>query len=240
MEEFYARILPSVWLKPTMGSIQKLSLYSNLYWGFYPKLSLEGVHFPNLQSLALGNFAFFEDQQLDWILSHSSTLQDLYLDDCPILFQTRVMDAESDLAKCPIPKSRMKLQEPDQWRGAWLYHYPRRWSDYFASFGTGLPHLRHFAIGHSKAWDLEGGMPLEKEQELIPALLQDRYMAFDGGLGPSQYLLRYHGGNENWPLCDEEDREALKALCQKIEQWVDRGEFIIGRHEVNDLVELCW
>ncbi|KAJ5192326.1 hypothetical protein N7449_008468 [Penicillium cf. viridicatum] len=226
--EFHARILPSVWLKPTMGSLRKLSLYSNFYWGFYPKLSLEGIHCPNLQSLALGNFTFFEDQQLDWILAHSSTLEELYLDDCSILFRTRVLDADFQLDKCPIPESRK---------------YPRRWDDYFASFGTGLPHLRRFAIGHNGAWDSDTGtgyeVPFEKELDLVPALMRDRYMEFDGGVGPSQFISpRSDPQGEHWPQCNDEDREALKALYRKIKQQVDCGEFAVGDHEVVDLAEL--
>ncbi|KAJ5857005.1 hypothetical protein N7455_007899 [Penicillium solitum] len=225
--EFHERILPSVWLKPTMGSLRKLSLYSNLYWGFYPKLQLEGIHCPNLQSLALGKFTFFEDQQLDWILSHSSTLEELYLDDCSILIQTKVVNANYQLSKCPIPESRMKLRRPGQWGDDWSYHYPRRWNDYFASFGTGLPHLRRFAIGHNEGWDsYPYEVPFEKELDLVPALMRDRYMEFDGGMGPSQLLSpRSDPQAEHWPQCDDEDREALKALYGKIKQQVDCGEF---------------
>ncbi|KAJ5154682.1 uncharacterized protein N7500_010121 [Penicillium coprophilum] len=224
-----------------MGSLRKLSLYANLYWGFYPKLSLEGIHCPNLQSLTLGNFSFFEDQQLDWILSHSSTLQELYLDDCPILFRARILNDESQLAKCPLPKSRLNFQISERWSDAWHYNYPRRWNDYFASFETGLPHLRRFAIGHNEAWDSEDGwgLPFEKELDLVPGLMQDRYMEFDGGLGPSQFISpRWENEKEDWPHCDDEDREALKALYRKIKQQVDCGEFQVGCHEVADLVEV--
>lgn len=244
MLEFHARILPSVWLKPTMGSLRKLSLYSNLYWGFYPKLSLEGIHCPNLQSLTLGNFSFFEDQQLDWILSHSSTLQELYLDDCPILFRVRILDRESQLAKCPLPKSKMKFQASERWSDSWHYDYSRRWNDYLASFETGLPHLRRFAIGHSEAWNsgnLGYEIPFEKELELVPVLMQERYMAFDGGIGPSQtFSSRWTSEKEDWPHCDDEDREALKALYRKIRQQVDCGKFEMGLCEVADLVEVSY
>ncbi|EKV19051.1 hypothetical protein PDIG_05480 [Penicillium digitatum PHI26] len=223
-----------------MGSLRKLSLYSNFYWGFYPKLSLESIHCPNLQSLTLGNFCFFEDQQVDWILSHSSTLEELHLDDCPILFRARILNDEDQLAKCPIPRSRMKLYSDERWSDAWHYHYPRQWNGHFASFETGLPHLRRFAIGHNGAWDSDSGygVPFEKELDLVPALMHDRYMAFDGGLGPSQFLSpRWNDGAQEWPQCDDTDREALKALYWKIKQQVDYGEFTVGDHEVVDLVE---
>ncbi|KAJ5210895.1 Aromatic-ring-hydroxylating dioxygenase alpha subunit [Penicillium cf. griseofulvum] len=234
VREFYANILPSMWLKPTMGSLRKLSLYANLYWGFYPKFSLEGIHCPNLQSLTLGNFCFFEDQQLDWILSHSSTLQELYLDDCPILFQARILNLEWQLAKCPLPRSSMEFRTGGKaCSDGWYYHYPRQWNHYFASFETGLPHLRRFAIGHNEAWRSEDrySLPFEKELDLVPELMEDRYFLFDGGTGPSQFTgPEYYNTDEDWPQCEDEDRNALKALYRKIKQQVDSGKFEV-RHE---------
>ncbi|KAJ5464218.1 hypothetical protein N7475_007353 [Penicillium sp. IBT 31633x] len=165
LHKFYETILPSVWLEPTMGSLQKLSLYSSFYWGFWPKLSLDGVHFPNLQSLALGNFSFFKDEQLDWILSHS-TLEELYLDDCPILLEARILDNENDLSESPIPKSELEFRKNEDRSDSWHYNYPSRWSNYFASIEAGLPHLRHFAFGHNAAWDYPGGVPLKKKRTL--------------------------------------------------------------------------
>jgi hypothetical protein len=232
--------LTSVWLKPTMGSLEKLSLYSNFYWGFYPKLSLEGVHFPKLKSLALGNFSFFEDKQLDWILSHSK-LEELYLDDCPILFHTRILNQEECLANCPIPRSDMNYRQDERWADSWLHSYKRRWSDYFASIEAGLPRLRRFAFGHNEHWDLGMGLPFEKELDVRPALMKDRYMAFNGGLGPSQFIAEggtLGDGEDEWPSCDDEDREALKALYRKIGQRVDCGEITIGYREVRDLVQV--
>ncbi|KAJ5770384.1 uncharacterized protein N7511_002435 [Penicillium nucicola] len=131
----------------------------------------------------------------------------------------------------------MTLQRSDEWMKSWFYYYPRRWSDYFASFGAGLPLLRHFAIGHSEAWDSELGMPFTTNPDLIPALMRDRYMAFDGGIGPSQFLSpRLESERKDWPQCDDEDRTALKALYHKINQPVDCGEFTLGSYEVIDLV----
>lgn len=223
-----------------MGSLRKLSLYSNFYWGFYPKLSLEGIHCPNLQSLTLGNFIFFENQQLDWILSHSATLQELYLDDCSILLQARILDDEDQLSKCPVSKHDMKLQNLEDMGDDWYYYYPGRWNQYFRSFEACLPRLHHFAIGHNEAWDTEDAMPFENEREIAPALMVDRYMAFDGGIGPSQFVSpRWRGLNYplDWPQCDDEDRDALKSLFKKINQQVDCGEIPTHRSAVVDLLE---
>ncbi|CAG8367984.1 unnamed protein product [Penicillium salamii] len=206
--DFFNRLLPTVWLKPAMSSLRNLTLYSDMYWGFYPRSPLKGIHFPNLQSLTLGNYCFFEDAQLDWILSHS-TLQDIHLDDCAILFQIYLC-AEDPPDLGIIPRSSMQ-QDPEKGNG-FFHTYPRRWSDYFASLESGLPHLRHFAIGRSN-W--EDGLPFEQEQDIKSALLHDRYLVFDHGIGPSPF--------QEYPLCDEQDRTALVQLYEKIGQKIERG-----------------
>jgi hypothetical protein len=239
--EFFTRILPSIWLKPAMGSLQKLTLYSTFMWGCYPKANLDGVHFPQLKSLALGRFSFVDDKQLDWILAHSSTLQELYLDDCPIIVAVRMFDSESDLSNCQVPESEMVLKEAGGLR-EFRYSYPRRWHEYFSSIQEGLPKLRQFGFGLSAeldAWVL----PFEKETEIVPALMQDRYLVFDGGVGPNQFNDRTHDfdfdSEEEWPDCDEEDRNALKKLYHKIGQQVDCGKIeVSSRRTVEDLLQV--
>ncbi|CAG8344830.1 unnamed protein product [Penicillium salamii] len=232
--DYFNRLLPTVWLKPAMSSLRNLTLYSNIYWGFYPRPPLKGIHFPNLQSLSLGNYCFFEDAQLDWILSHS-TLQDLYLDDCAILFQIYLC-AEDPRNLEIIPRSSMQ-QDPEKGNG-FFHTYPRRWSDYFASLESGLPHLRHFAIGRSN-W--EGGLPFEQEQDIKPALLHDRYLVFDQGSGGGAFQDNIRSWKmppeEQRPDCDEQDRTALQQLYEKIGQKVERG-FRRRRYQVKDLLEV--
>jgi hypothetical protein len=218
-----------------MGSLKKLSLYSTLFCGFYPHVNLEGVHFPNLKSLTFGNFSFFEDKQLDWILLHSATLQELYLDDCHILFYITMFDEQS--SRCPIPDMQPYLHRP----GYLVYSYPRRWYDYFAAIQTGLPHLRVFGIGFNEAWDEVSGLPFETEQNIMPALKNDRYMAFDGGIGPYQFIAdmeEEHGPEARRPICNDQDRDALKALYQKIGMQVDCGRVHLYHHVVEDLIEI--
>ena len=222
-----------------MGSLQKLSLYSSLYWGFWPHVNLEGVHFPNLKSLALGNFSFYEDKQLDWIIMHS-TLQELYLDNCPILSHIRMLDSDGhEFSHCPIPKKDMQRNKKDDREHN--YSYPRRWHEHFVVIETGLPHLRHFRFGINEAWD-EYGLPFETEENVVPALTQHRYMRFDDGTGPYQFIEfeddrgRFGPGGLR-PTCDEEDRDALKALYRKIGQRLDCETFSIGRYMVEDLVQ---
>lgn len=224
-----------------MGSLQKLSLYSSFYWGFYPKVNLDGVHFPHLKSLALGQFSFVDDKQLDWILAHSSTLQELYLDDCAILAGVDIHDFQLESLQCQIPESDMQLKEEDGLR-KFRYAYPRRWHDYFSSIQEGLPNLREFSFGVSASWD-EDVLPFEEEKEIVPALMRTRYIGFEGGLGPSPFVGRKSYLDMNpeteWPDSDEEDRRALKELYQSIGKKVDYGKIAATpRRTVEDLLQV--
>jgi len=228
-----------------MGSLQKLSLYSTDYWGFYPKANLDGINFPHLKSLTLGRFSFVDDKQLDWILTHSSTLQEIYLDDCAILTSVMIFDGESDLSKCQIPESDLELREAGGHR-SFHYAYPRRWHDYFSSIQKGLPNLRQFGFGVSTSWLYNLSMlPFEKEKEIIPALMKERYVVFDGDGGPSPFsdlsdYLEFNTESEWLGYgCDEKDKNALKALYRKMGQQVDCGRINIGpRRIVEDLLQI--
>lgn len=48
-------------------------------------VDLRPIHIPRLQSLALRQFTFSHDSKFDWVVSHQSNLQKLYLDNCSIL-----------------------------------------------------------------------------------------------------------------------------------------------------------
>ncbi|PVH99865.1 hypothetical protein DM02DRAFT_487336, partial [Periconia macrospinosa] len=83
------------WLLPVQHHLTHLSIYgTSCLWGFYPFCDLRRTHFPYLQSLSLGNYTIAHTWQIDWILSHSSTLQELYLDYCPLLTIARLTTKE--------------------------------------------------------------------------------------------------------------------------------------------------
>ncbi|KAK4450176.1 f-box domain protein [Podospora aff. communis PSN243] len=77
--------LPSAWLQPAAKNLTTLCLFQDFCFGFCPKLDLRGVHFPNLKTLAFGSYVFSHQWQLDWISSHSATLENLHLQECPVL-----------------------------------------------------------------------------------------------------------------------------------------------------------
>ncbi|KAJ5336447.1 uncharacterized protein N7506_004469 [Penicillium brevicompactum] len=217
--DFYNRLLPSVWPKPAMSSLRSLALYADMSWGNYPRMPLKATHFPSLRTLSFGRYCFSEDAQLDWIISHSSTLQELYLDDCSILFEFAASDTDPQ-HDSTLPGT-IVLQSPDEGRGL-RCHYRRRWHDYFASLESGLPHLRHFAIGRGDWYE---GMPFEEEHQIRPVLLRDRYMVVDRFVSQDQH-----------PKCDEKDKKALKRLFRKIGQKVDYGAFQGQYFEAVDLL----
>ncbi|EME80948.1 uncharacterized protein MYCFIDRAFT_17826, partial [Pseudocercospora fijiensis CIRAD86] len=89
--EFFNTTLKKSFLAPIAADLRELKLFTtvglntHVYWGEYPQCDLRNLHSPKLEVLALGNFAFAYEWQLDWILSHAETLHTLVLDDCPIV-----------------------------------------------------------------------------------------------------------------------------------------------------------
>ncbi|KAF2814724.1 uncharacterized protein BDZ99DRAFT_367371, partial [Mytilinidion resinicola] len=81
----YGTELKDQWLRPVAHQLKKLALYGDNFWGYWPRCDLRSLHFPKLKSLFLGNMTFTHDWQLDWILTHADTLEELRLDHCPIV-----------------------------------------------------------------------------------------------------------------------------------------------------------
>jgi hypothetical protein len=170
---FFGQELPSMWLKPTATKLTNLTLYYDDYFGFCPRLDLRGIHFPVLQTLALGNYTFTHDWQLEWILSHSPTLENLYLDDCPIIYHVR-SNGELDSEGYIADPSRIPFESgPERIRT-----YDKRWHELFESFEKNLVKLRDFRIGHGK-WRSMDDDTFEAPQTLRSEIMDDRYMVRD-------------------------------------------------------------
>ncbi|PLB55531.1 hypothetical protein P170DRAFT_399698 [Aspergillus steynii IBT 23096] len=206
--------LPSFWLQPTLAKLQYLTLYSSNYFGFYPKFDPTGLYFPQLKTLALGNHAFVHDSQLDWILSHGETLTELYLDDCPILYEVAIYENDKTYLDAASFGPKAGLGEKH------YAAYDKRWHDYFNAFNDKLPLLRHFRAGHCPHWWDEETTPFEQEQHIKVSLPKDRYMMFCDGFGPSPYMeeMIYRNGEGSRPDCYVEDQKALEELCAKLGQ----------------------
>ncbi|OOQ90346.1 F-box domain protein [Penicillium brasilianum] len=216
--------LPSTWLSPAAPSLQHLSLCSREYSGFYPHLDLSNLFFPRLKTLSLGNFCFFHDTQIDWILKHGDTLEEIYFDDCAVLYDFGMMEQNVDA--CALPRDTLVRRDGDNIS---LYgSFEKRWHHIFDLFAEKLPKLRHFRIGHSN-WSPD--IPFEQEMDIRVGLYFNRYMCCYDGYGPTPYM---EGENpkkrttlENeWrpsPECDDEDRAALRKLLAKLGQSVQES-----------------
>lgn len=199
-------------------------------------MDLTGIHFPNLQSLALGNFSFCHDVQVDWILSHGATLRELYLDACTILYAISPNEDHVDFYHPAVRSGKWELVYLQHIiKSVPVHRYSGRWHDYFTLFHERLLRLRHFRIGRSvsptilKDWKIPE-YPFEKEQEIRMGLFQDRYMIFYG-----RFRTVDNSGIPDLggvPNCHGADKDALYALLRKIGQNV--GELYWDK---NDLVE---
>lgn len=105
MYDFFEK-LPTTWLAPPLASnLRELSLYCCDYFGWAPKLDMRMINlagpgpvssaFPNLRVLALGNYVFSHQWQVDWIASLGRDngrggLEELYLDNSPIMWRAYV------------------------------------------------------------------------------------------------------------------------------------------------------
>ncbi|KAJ0417585.1 hypothetical protein BJY00DRAFT_289237 [Aspergillus carlsbadensis] len=229
--------LPTFWLKPTMSTLEHLTLYSSLYIGFYPACDLRGIHFPGLKTLALGNHSFIHDSQLEWILSHGATLTELYMDDCVIVWEAGIYHQHCGPTLLPREAFHTHPDLPDQ-----LYTtYNKRWADYFRAFETGLPKLQHFRFGHSPHWWDDDTTPFEREADIEIGFHEECYAVFCDGFLPSEYMQhmiwrkdgegagrRYVDGEAIKP--SKEDREALVDLCARVGQSVTlHEEDFLGR-----------
>jgi len=148
--DFYSGELRKYWLQPLQefGRLTSLKIYGSIPWGYLPKCDLRGLHFPKLRSLSLGNMNFTHDWQLEWIVSHGSTLESLSLRNCPIIPDTELIH-EVDEENYPIlPRVRQPTGRGRGVKSTWTY--ATRWHHYFNRFRSELPRLRHFTItnGH--------------------------------------------------------------------------------------------
>ncbi|RYO77337.1 hypothetical protein DL766_001128 [Monosporascus sp. MC13-8B] len=180
----FAESLPRTWLAaPLARNLRVLSLYFSDYWGWTPKMDFRLVNpveggFPNLCVLALGNYVFSHEWQVEWIAglgTHNGRgLQELYLDDCPILWRARAVGpldnsvtvvqtgdgGEDDTSRATITISnegypRKHLIAAGATLGTPMADrdYPLRWHHMLRRWtGAAMPALRVFRMGHGD-WD---------------------------------------------------------------------------------------
>ena len=234
-QNFFRVSLPGQWLKPLQSQLTHLTLYAGqMHWGFWPFCDLRGIHFPALKSLALGNWTIVHEWQIDWLLSHGSTLEELILDECPIVTALRMSDKQIKLYWPDLPN----LWTNRFGDGHYFKEVSIRWHHVLPRFQTSLPHLGRFAMGRG---DWRRQTMFEDRYEMVNKCLWGRYYMFqrsewiagddhwvvaprygDPPEGPvRKYSFRMGGQNTIdvlFPTCDEEDMEALIKLLDAVEE----------------------
>ncbi|KAB8233173.1 F-box protein [Aspergillus alliaceus] len=204
--------LTTKWLKPTVGTLQNLCLWTNEVFGFYPKML--PMHFPHLKSLTLGKYCFVHDSQLDWILSHAATLRELYLYSCVILYEVRI--CKNELHQCYLSEKEISDGE-GVYSQYYAYTYPKRWSNYFDSFRNELVHLGHFRFGGNTIPTCE--QPFEQDHEIKVDLYPSRYSVFDQATPQIYMPVLQDESMFSWPSVNTlDDAEALLGLLKRTGQ----------------------
>lgn len=212
--EFFNEDLLTHWLGPVQSHLTHLSLFATeCPWGFWPLCDLRKTHLPRLRSLSLGNWIIAHDWQIDWIISHAATLQELVLIDCPILSVAKMNDREA-LAHWPdiepiYTNTRFNTR-------IYLQEIKLRWHDVFARLHE-LTKLTKFGVFLSQEGD-EVDI-FEERYKLGEEFMcrwnrhctsrdewnLDRYCMFDMGLGPTQWVM----GGSYWVMVKAGDRHRV-------------------------------
>ncbi|KAJ4317329.1 hypothetical protein N0V84_007386 [Fusarium piperis] len=165
--------LSETWLAPSISdNLRVLSLYYKEYWGWLPKMDFRGMDFPKLKVLALGHYVFSHDWQVDWIASIGHTngsggLEELYLDDCPILFEA-LQASPLDQNDPGYPLLSTVLEEADDE----MHQYPMRWHHILSKWATSLKALTVFRMGHGE-WHEAPRDTLESVLKYYPQVDED-------------------------------------------------------------------
>ncbi|KAF7541859.1 hypothetical protein G7054_g343 [Neopestalotiopsis clavispora] len=188
--------LPSTWLCPSVAqNLRVLSLFYHNYWGWNPKMDFRTINptsglktgLPNLRVLALGNYVFSHEWQVDWIasvgeLNGRGGLQELYLDDCPIMWRARTigpLDESETVIELPDGESlrysnadypRRDTMESDN--PAWdmtEFNCHLRWKQILNHWKEHMTGLKVFSMGHGP-WDGEAAelmMPYNDPENVL-------------------------------------------------------------------------
>ncbi|KAM6524633.1 hypothetical protein FALCPG4_010241 [Fusarium falciforme] len=160
--------LPYTWLRPSIaGNLRVLSLYCHEPWGWFPKMDFRlvgaGDGMPNLKVLALGNYTFSHEWQVEWV--GSLGIEKLYLDGCAILFQARkwrgmLLDQSETVLQGSDGRVHtfsnsgyyLKPTTPRSGHVAEAIHGTLRWHHLLSHWAESMTNLRVFKMGKGH-WD---------------------------------------------------------------------------------------
>lgn len=163
--------LPATWLSPSIADrLRTLSLFSHEYWGWSPKMDFRALSrgpngtggLSNLRTLALGRFVFSHQWQVDWITQLGSDngrggLEELYLDDCPIMWRARYFGAVDSegfphretiaAADAPPAAAHPPAAQPNSWDPVHV-DVDLRWSAVLRQWREKMSSLKAFRMGY--------------------------------------------------------------------------------------------
>ncbi|KAF2815393.1 uncharacterized protein BDZ99DRAFT_567242 [Mytilinidion resinicola] len=217
-------LLPKVWLLPCRNQLRHLSLSCNVHFGYLPKFDLRGVHFPCLKTLALRRYIFSDEWQLNWLLSHSDTLAELYIADSGILSLT-ISNLLLDDEFYPKYSLYDVLTSSETTCTVW----DLSWENLFEKIESVMS-LQHFVFGEV----VGNAGPYEESWE---TLIQTTWESVSYLTVTDQLMGRFDKHYRPWPRKDikdpfpdwegrrKDDREALKELVEEAEgcpvEWVE-------------------
>ncbi|KAF4445611.1 hypothetical protein F53441_10675 [Fusarium austroafricanum] len=199
--------LHNTWLSPNLAdNLKVLSLYFRDYWGWIPQMDFrdigEDAPFPQLKVLALGNYVFSHEWQIGWfskvgLKNGSGGLEELYLDDCPILYKARQNGMQEDgYPDWEVVSGRE--YNPG------IIMFPLRWHEILSAWKDTMKGLKVFRQGHGSWWSAP--------EDTMETIMRDpEYEDMDRGV--LEYRLCHeHYRNFNLPRStgdddDNDDRE---------------------------------
>lgn len=193
--DFFNEGLPNAWLKPASQNITHLTLYTNTYWGWVPRFDPRGIRFPNVRYLALGNYTFTHDWQIEWITSHFADLETFIMVDCPIIFYMHPSGCLDRHAAQVSHEDHIKLTSPEtnpyavsEYDDDSHWTYNSRWHHFFPKLEAQMLGLTKFVYTH-EGWPNVHSMEqaFDERDRLVSSFQLKRYAAFNGTIGPSQW-----------------------------------------------------
>lgn len=207
-------LLPSV-----ANQLVELTLASQERWGVMPgKFDGEGLAFPYLRTLTLGEYVIGHYRQFDWVLSQK-TLTCLRLNRCFIASHMRVYEGYIEGWHIDTEEWERVSSEPYYgWDEHQVYLFHGRWETVFDNIRESLPRLREFCLTWEKPTDFFRRLDISKPSWLSP----DRYITFDVSKKPSPWIASKDFGY--YPYQDDKDPTRPVNLAQVTEKQ-DRRAF---------------
>ncbi|KAH7009833.1 hypothetical protein EDB80DRAFT_414604 [Ilyonectria destructans] len=242
--------IPYTWLSsPVAANLKVLSLYSHAPWGWHPKMDfrLVGCGMPNLRVLALRNFIFSHEWQIEWFGSRG--LEELYLDTCAILQHALGVDLDHGTSVVRQANGEEVIISHEGYHAGpnsgWFeeaFVGTLRWHRLFSHWTDSMTNLRVFKMG-STMWDSPAtvggsgyaGNPYNQINEATRSheVIWNDFRYFDCPSPETfgQDVFRYRTG------MSESAEARLEYAYYTENEWMDCDTYINGTRYEREMVE---